>query len=258
MARIIAFAYGLGAYGLFFAAFLYLIGFLANQVVPKGVDDGVSVSMGFALMTNFGLIALFGMQHSVMARPRFKRWLTRFVPHSIERSTFVLAASLVLVLLYWQWRPMPQVVWHVHSVWLSTALWTVFAAGFLLVLLSTFIIDHFDLFGLRQVYLNLMQRGYTHLPFKVTYFYKFVRHPLYLGLLLAFWSTPDMTLGHLVFALGMSAYVFIGVRFEERDLETILGDDYRRYRERVPMLLPRPDKVHETVTPPARAAAGHG
>lgn len=258
MARISAFAYGLGAYGLFFAAFLYLIGFLANQVVPKGVDDGVAVSTGLALLINCGLIVLFGVQHSVMARPGFKSWLTRFVPQSIERSTFVLAASLVLVLLYWQWRPMTQVVWNVQASGLATALWVVFASGFLLVLLSTFIIDHFDLFGLRQVYLNLMQRGYTHLPFKVTYFYKFVRHPLYLGLLLAFWATPVMTLGHLVFALGMSAYVFIGIRFEERDLQTILGDDYRRYRERVPMLLPSPDKVHETVTPPARPAAGHG
>jgi protein-S-isoprenylcysteine O-methyltransferase Ste14 len=255
MGRITAFAYGLGAYGLFLAAFLYLIGFLANQLVPKGVDDGVAISTGVALLTNLGLIILFGLQHSVMARPGFKKWLTRFVPKSVERSTFVLAASLVLVLLYWQWKPMTEVIWHVPASGLASALWVVFAGGVLLVLLSTFIIDHFDLFGLRQVYLNLMQRAYVHQPFKVTYLYKFIRHPLYLGLLLAFWATPDMTLGHLVFALGMSAYVFIGIRFEERDLETILGDDYRRYRERVPMLLPRPDKVHETVTTAARPVA---
>lgn len=257
MARIIAFVYGFGAYGLFLAAFLYLIGFLANQFVPKGIDDGMASPMAIALLVNLGLVALFGVQHSIMARPGFKQWLTRFVPQSVERSTFVLATSLVLALTYWQWRPMTAAIWHVETTWLATALWVAFATGFLIVLLSTLIIDHFDLFGLRQVTLNLLRRQYTHPPFKVTYFYKFVRHPIYVGLLLAFWATPDMTLGHLVFAIGMSAYIFIGVRFEERDLERFLGDDYRRYRARVPMLLPNPGKVHETVKPSARPAAGH-
>ena len=257
MARIIVFAYGLGAYGLFFAAFLYLVGFLANLVVPKGIDAGLATPMPSALLVNLGLVALFGVQHSLMARPGFKTWLTRFVPKSAERSTYVLATSLVLILMYWQWRPMTDVIWQVNSTWLATALWGVFATGFLIVLLSTFIVDHFDLFGLRQVTLNLLRRSYRHPPFRVTYFYRFIRHPIYLGLLLAFWATPQMTLGHLVFALGMSAYIFIGVRFEERDLETFLGEEYRRYRERVPMLLPSAGKVHETVKPPTSPAADH-
>jgi protein-S-isoprenylcysteine O-methyltransferase Ste14 len=253
MDRIIVFAYGLFSYGLFFAAFLYLIGFLGNLFVPKGIDDGMAAPTASALLINLCLVALFGLQHSVMARPAFKRWLERFVPPSVERSTFVLATSLVLCLMYWQWRPMTQVIWHVEDTLLVAALWGVFAAGFLLVLLSTFVIDHFDLFGLRQVTLNLLQRRYTHPPFQVTYFYKFIRHPIYLGLLLAFWAAPDMTLGRLIFALGMSAYIFIGVRYEERDMQVFLGDDYRRYRERVPMLVPMPGKVHESVAPPATA-----
>lgn len=257
MTRLIAFVYGLIAYTLFFLAFLYLIGFLANLWVPKGVDDGVTGSTAVALLVNLGLVALFGLQHSVMARPAFKRWSKGFVAPSVERSTFVLATSLVLALIYWQWRPMTAVVWDVAPGLLANLLWTMFAAGFLLVLLATFVIDHFDLFGLRQVTLNLLERPYHHAPFQVRYFYRFIRHPIYLGLLLAFWATPHMTVGHLVFALGMTAYIFIGVRFEERDLETFLGDDYRRYRGRVPMIVPSVGRVHETVRPPAPTAAEH-
>lgn len=257
MTRIMGFAYGVLAYGIFFAAFLYLIGFLANLLVPKGIDDGAATPTALALLINVGLIALFGLQHSVMARPGFKRRIERLVPQSIERSTFVLVASAVLILLFWQWRPMTQVIWQAEAPWLVATLWAVFAAGFLVVLLSTFVIDHFDLFGLRQVTLNLLGRRYTHPPFKVTFFYRFVRHPLYLGFLLAFWATPSMTLGHLVFALGMSTYILIAIGYEERDLEALLGEDYRRYRARVPMLVPRPGSIHETVKPPPRPASGH-
>jgi protein-S-isoprenylcysteine O-methyltransferase Ste14 len=257
MGRIIAFIFGLGSYGLFFLAFLYLVGFLAGHYVPKGIDDGAPTSTGLALLVNLGLVALFGLQHSIMARPAFKRRITELISPSVERSTFVLATSLVLVLLFWQWRPMGEVIWHVGSGWGAGLLWALFAAGFLIVLASTFIIDHFDLFGLRQVTLNLMGRAYAHPPFRVTWLYRFIRHPLYLGLVIAFFATPHMTAGHLVFAVAMTAYIFIGVRFEERDLATFLGEDYRRYRERVPMLLPSVGRVHETVRPPRAVASRH-
>lgn len=257
MSRYIAFAYGVGAYGIFFLTFLYLVGFLANLVVPKGIDDGVAASTGAALLVNLGLVALFGIQHSVMARPAFKRWWTSFVPPVVERSSFVLVASLMLILLFWQWQPMPQVIWEVTADGGITTAWALFCAGFALVLLATFVVDHFDLFGLKQVTLNLMQKAYHHPAFKVTWFYKFVRHPIYLGFLLAFWSTPRMTLGHLIFALGMSGYILIGIHYEERDLETFFGDDYRRYRERVPMLIPTA-KAHETIRQRPAHGSGHG
>lgn len=247
MSRFIAFVYGLLCYCIFFVTFLYLIGFLGNLLVPKSIDTGPAAPTGAALLINIGLIALFGLQHSIMARPGFKAAWTKIVPKSVERSTYVLLTSLVLILLYWQWRPMGQVIWQTDAVWSQAVLWAVFAVGIGLVLLSTFVIDHFDLFGLRQVTLNLLQKPYIDPPFKVTLFYKFVRHPLYLGLFLAFWGTPTMTLGHLIFAAGMSAYILIAIRYEERDLVRFLGEDYSRYRERVPMLIPRPGKIHATV-----------
>lgn len=247
MNRVIAFIYGVLCYAIFFVAFLYLIGFLGNFVVPKSIDSGPSTATGLALLINIGLIALFGLQHSVMARPAFKEPWTRLVPKSVERSTYVLLTSLILFLLYWQWRPMTQVIWQADAAWSQAILWGVFWAGFGLVLVSTFIIDHFDLFGLRQVTLPLMRKEYTHPSFKVTFLYKIVRHPLYVGWFLAFWGTPTMTLGHLVFAAGLSAYILVAIRYEERDLVEFLGDDYARYRERVPMLIPRPGRAHETV-----------
>jgi protein-S-isoprenylcysteine O-methyltransferase Ste14 len=247
MTRFIAFVYGIICYSIFFATFLYLIGFVGNLFVPVSIDSGASSATGVALLINIGLIALFGLQHSIMARRGFKAWWTKLVPKSVERSTYVLLTSLILILLYWQWRPMGQVIWQVDAVWLQTALWGIFFAGFGLVLLSTFIIDHFDLFGLRQVTLNLLQKEYTDPQFMVTFFYKIIRHPLYFGFFLVFWGTPTMTLGHLVFAIGMSAYILIGVRYEERDLVQLLGEDYAKYRELVPMFIPRPGKVHDTV-----------
>ena len=247
MSRFIVFIYGVLCYCIFFVSFLYLIGFLGNLLVPMSIDSGVSTGTGAALLINIGLIALFGLQHSVMARPGFKAWWTKIVPKSVERSTYVLLTSLILILLYWQWRPMGQVIWQADAAWSQAILWGIFCAGFALVLLSTFIIDHFDLFGLRQVTLNLLQKEYTNPGFKVTFFYKFVRHPLYVGWLLAFWGIPTMTLGHLVFAIGMSAYILIAIRYEERDLVKFLGEDYAKYQERVPMLIPRPGKVHDTV-----------
>jgi protein-S-isoprenylcysteine O-methyltransferase Ste14 len=249
MRRIFGFVYGVTCYAVFFLTFLYLIAFVANFMVPKGIDDGAAMATGVAVLINLALVALFGIQHSVMARPAFKKRLAAFLPASLERSTFVLASSLALIILYWQWRPLPQVVWSVESPVWQAILWGLLLAGFGIVLLSTFIIDHFDLFGLRQVWLGLFNRTYRHPSFRVTYFYKFVRHPLYLGLLLGIWCTPLMTLGHLLFAVGMSVYILIGVHFEERDLEMLLGEDYRRYKQRVPMLIPDFGKPHETVKP---------
>lgn len=258
MRRTVCLAYGVACYAIFFATFLYLIAFLANFMVPKGIDDGVPSATGAAVLINFALMALFGVQHSVMARPAFKRRLEAFLPESIERSTFVLAASVALIILYWQWRPLPQLIWAAESPVAQAALWGLLLAGFGIVLLSTFVIDHFDLFGLRQVWLGLVGRVYTHPPFQVTYFYKFIRHPIYLGLLLGFWGTPRMTLGHLLFAIGMSGYILVGVQYEERDLEMFLGETYRRYKQRVPMLIPAVGKPHETVKPRPGAADSFG
>ena len=252
MGRSIAFLFGVVAYGVFFLTFLYLIGFVGNLIVPKSIDTGPVTDTTVALLINVGLIALFGVQHSVMARPGFKARWTRLVPEPVERSAYVLVASLVLILLYWQWRPMGQTVWDIQSVWGQYLMWALFFAGFGLVLLSTFVIDHFDLFGLRQVMLNLRQKEYTHGEFRVTSFYRFVRHPLYAGFILAFWATPHMTVGHLLFAAGMTIYILIAIRYEERDLMRFHGENYVRYRGRVPMLVPRFGRVHETVRKPKR------
>jgi protein-S-isoprenylcysteine O-methyltransferase Ste14 len=256
MARTLALVYGFACYFVFFVAFVYLIGFLANFGVPKGIDDGEPGAFATALPVNLGLLLLFGLQHSVMARPSFKRWWTRIVPHSIERSTYVLASSVVLYVIYAFWQPMTQSIWHAGADWLRTLLWAVFAAGIVIALLSTFVIDHFDLLGLRQVYLNFRERPYTNPSFRVAFFYRLVRHPLYTGFFLTFWATPDMTLGHLVFASGMTAYVLIAVRFEERDLVAVLGEDYENYRREVPMLVPRPGKVHRSITAKGSAPSG--
>jgi protein-S-isoprenylcysteine O-methyltransferase Ste14 len=249
MGRVLSFIYGFVVYVIMFLAFLYLFGFLANVIVPKGIDDGIQSSIGIALLVNLVLVGLFGISHSVMARPGFKQWWTNIVPKPIERSTYVLVATLIMYLIFWQWRPMEQVIWSVNAEWLRTAIWVLYVGGIVLLLASTFVINHFDLFGLRQVTLNLLKKPYSYLGFKVTFFYKFVRHPIYVGWLILFWATPDMTLGHLVFAIGMSTYILVAIPIEERDLVTYHGENYRQYKSKVPALIPSLSRVHETVKP---------
>lgn len=252
MKRFLIIGYGAGAYLLFLAAFLYLIGFLGNFWVPRSVDHGLNAPIGQAVLINVLLLAAFGVQHSVMARPAFKAWWTRFVPPTIERSTYVWLSSAVLVLLYWQWRTMPAVIWDVWQPAGRLALWALFWLGWAIALAATFMVSHFDLFGLRQVYLAWRGKPYTHIGFHVRWLYRLVRHPLMLGFLIAFWATPTMTAGHLLFSIGMTGYILIATQLEERDLVEVLGDEYRDYRRRVPGLLPlrRPPRRHPTQAAP--------
>lgn len=249
MGRAIALIYGLAAYGAFFAVFLYMIGFVGNMLVPKSIDSGVPSPLGQALLINLGLVGLFAVQHSVMARPAFKSWWTRFIPKPVERSTFVLASSLILALLFWQWRPMPAIVWEVQQPVAATALRGLFFLGWLIVLYASFIIDHFDLFGLRQVFLYFRNRPYAHPPFAVRSLYRIVRHPLMVGFLIAVWATPVMTVGHLALALLLTGYILVGVTLEERDLVRHVGADYDRYRSQTPMFLPSLPKRKSPATP---------
>lgn len=241
MSRILMLLYSVVTYGFFFAVFLFLVGFVGNLPLPKTIDSGVPGPVAEAVIVNLLLIGLFGLQHSVMARPAFKRWWTRIVPEPIERSTYVLAATLALALILWQWRPLPEpLIWNVESAAGVIALTVVFWAGWGVLLLSTFLIDHFELFGLRQVFARLLGRTSPVQQFKTPLLYHHVRHPIYLGFVLSFWATPRMTAGHLLFAIGMTLYILIGIYFEERDLVAQFGDRYRRYREQVSMLLPWP------------------
>ena len=237
MSRFIALLYSAACYALFLAVFLYAIGFVAGVAVPKDIDDGVVGSPVVALLVNTALLLLFAMQHSVMARPGFKRVWTRIVPPVAERSTFVLATCIALVLLFWQWRPLPALVWHVDEPAARMSLYALAGIGWLLVLSSTFLINHFDLFGLRQAW----RHGQPPLdePFVTRALYRIVRHPIMLGFLVAFWSAPDMSAGHLLFALATTGYILIAVKYlEERDLVRAYGDTYREYQHRVPMLIP--------------------
>lgn len=232
------FGYGVLCYLVFLGAFLYSIAFVGGFLVPRTVDDGISAPLGEALVVNLILLGLFAAQHSVMARPGFKRRWTRIVPAAIERSTYVLLSSLVLILMFWQWRTMPAVVWDVTWQPGRVALWMLFAIGWLTVLASTFMINHFDLFGLRQVYLASRAREYTHLGFREVMLYRVVRHPIMVGFIVAFWAAPTMTVGHLLFALATTGYIILAVRLEERDLVGAMGDEYREYQHRVPGLVP--------------------
>lgn len=239
MKRLFVLVYGVVAYALFLVAFLYAIGFVSGVVVPKSINSGVPApSAGEALLVNVLLLGLFGVQHSVMARRGFKRWWTRIVPRPIERSTFVLATCAVLFLLFWQWRPLTDPVWTVEQPALVATIWAIHIAGWVIALVSTFIIDHFDLFGLRQVVFYALGKPYPRPAFQVRLFYRHVRHPLLLGFTIAFWAVPTMTLGHLVFAIVTSLYMLVAIQLEERDLVAAHGEDYVAYRRRVPMLLP--------------------
>ena len=241
--RAVIVVYGVVAYGVFLCTLVYTIGFLAGVGVPKGVDDGVVVPAWRAVLVNGALLMLFAVQHSVMARPWFKRRWTRLVAPAVERSTYVLVASLVVALLMWQWHPLPDPVWSVRVAWAQVILWTGYALGWGLVVSSTFLLDHFDLFGLRQVLDRARERRYAEPEVREPTLCRYVRHPLMVGFLIAFWVVPDMSVGRLLFAVTATGYIMIGVRLEEHDLRAQLGEPYRRYLERVPRFVPRPSTL---------------
>ena len=237
MKKVTLFLYSILAYLFFFGSFLYLIGFVENLFVPKGVDDGVASHWIVALIVNLALIALFGVSHSVMARQGFKRWITQYIPPAAERSTYVLVATLFLDLLMWQWRPMPAVIWQIEG-WGQVALYVLFGLGWAILLLSTFLINHFELFGLQQGLFQMIDRQPGPIKFVTPLLYKFVRHPMMLGIIIALFATANMTVGHLVLAAGFTVYVLFGIQFEEKDLAAALGPAYRQYQQEVPMLIP--------------------
>ena len=237
MGKLLGVVYGVICYAIFFATFLYAIGFVDGLLVPKHVDSGAVGPLVPSLLINLALLGVFAVQHSLMARPAFKRWWTRFVPPPVERSTYVLFASLALILLFSQWRPLPQTIWSVSGL-AADALWGLNLLGWATVLTSTFLINHFELFGLRQVWAHFTGKPIPPARFRTPLYYRAVRHPIYLGFAVAFWAAPTMSLGHLIFAIGATGYILLGIWFEERDLVAAFGDTYRSYQKRVSMLLP--------------------
>jgi protein-S-isoprenylcysteine O-methyltransferase Ste14 len=252
--RLMFFAYGVLSYAIFLASFLYAIGFVGNFLVPTTLDAAPTGPTALAVVINLGLLTVFAVQHSVMARPWFKRIWTKFVSVEIERSTYVLISSVLMFVLYWQWRPLGGEIWSVGDPTARAVIYSIFGLGWATLLLSTFLINHFDLFGLRQVWLQLIGREYTQLKFGVPFLYRVVRHPLYVGWLLIFWAAPTMTTAHLLFAIMTTAYILVAIQFEERDLIAEHGDNYRSYRERVPMLVPNMRKNRGAVTTAADIA----
>ncbi|MEJ0055745.1 MAG: methanethiol S-methyltransferase [Bacteroidota bacterium] len=238
MKKLLFFLYGVVAYLIFFGTFCYAIGFVSTFFVPKHIDSIPDSPLSNALLVNAGLLTLFALQHSIMARPAFKQWWTKIVPEPIERSTYVLLSSICLLLLFWYWQPMGGVIWNVESETVRLILHTLCLFGFSIVLISTFLINHFDLFGLRQVWFYLLGKKYEHLPFGTPFFYKYVRHPLYVGFLIAFWSTPTMTAAHLFFAVMTTGYILTAIQFEERDLIKQFGAKYQAYKKSAPMIIP--------------------
>lgn len=237
MKRTLVLLYGVVCYAVFFATFLYDIAFLGNFTISNSIDAAPTTTIGRAIAINIALLAVFALQHSIMARPAFKRWWTRFVPAPAERSTYVLFSSLALILLFWQWQPIGAVIWQVDSPVGKGMLYAAYASGWILLLIATFLINHFDLFGLRQSWLYFRGRSYTEIAFRTPSLYKLVRHPLYVGWLLTFWCTPTMTAAHLLFALMTTAYILIAIQLEERDL-TRAFPEYESYRRKVPALIP--------------------
>jgi methanethiol S-methyltransferase len=246
MGRLIALFYGVACYVIFVVTFLYAVGFVGGFAVPKTIDSGPVVPLGEALFINILLMVLFAVQHSVMARKGFKQWWTRFTPEPVERSTYVLLSSLALILLFWQWRPIPMTVWHIEEAPVAVAVTALSFLGWFIALTSTFLINHFQLFGLSQVADNFSAKPELTLRFQMPLYYKFVRHPIYLGFLIAFWAAPSMSVGHLLFAAVTTAYTFVGIMLEERDLIDLFGDEYRRYRARVSMLIPWRSKANDS------------
>lgn len=239
MKKVIILIYGAVAYIVFLIAFLYAIGFVGNMYVPKTLDSGIEPSLIKAILTNTILLSVFAVQHSVMARPKFKAWFTSIFSQAMERSTYILLSSLALILIYWQWQPITTVVWNIENKIVYAILTGIFFLGWLIVLLSTFMINHFELFGLTQIFDNLKNKKTPNPKFQTNYLYKLVRHPLMLGFLIAFWATPVMTVGHLLFSIITTLYIFIAVKyFEEKDLRKSIGEEYETYQQEVPMIIP--------------------